>query len=715
MGRGGTSKRGGKRQGKYTTSHSSYYEGGEPPAEGELSARDVRFQRGNKSSRGKRGEKRDQIDTTEKTVIPPAKKMKTAPKKLNDYGLLLKTLNPQYTQSSLRSKSNEEEEEEEEEDEEMDEEEEEMDEEAQEEEESEEEGDRLDELDKEREEEEMEEQRELERLKKEKEKAEEEDTVQLLDTNDHFSAMVIDRETSNEEMDEARSQLVSSLYKDDILGMVSIKGAKKVKKGVEARLEDIRMKPRLIKQWKSNRGVADAMTPLQARLLSHLDSYRDVYYSGYTPSLRREVRASWLLHVVNHVIKSRDQLLNNNATLNGMSEEERDRTLLKDQGFTRPSVLILCPFRNSALEIVREIIEITPEGDKKVIEGMEQLIEEYQEEEDRSQKWRPQDFQETFKGNTDDNFLCVDLTASVFSHDIIIASPLHLRMMIGSEGKDNNDDFLSSLQIVVVDQAEVINMQNWDHLIYVFQHLNLTPKTTKYTDFSRLKNYYINQGGKYSRQTIMLSEWMTPEMNSLWNRNTFSQMGMTKIRPIIAGGSIVTVATHVPQMFHKITSPSFLDAPEDRLRHFTEEVLPKLLNGSEQKILIFITSYMDFVRLRNHMNKEKIEFGRCSEYSSGKTAKISFDFFWNGDTQFLLYTERYHFYFRRKMKMMERLIFYGVPQVPHFYSELVNGMNSTGNVSVYYTQWEKLALERIVGEDRAERMIQGSKATHLFT
>lgn len=42
----------------------------------------------------------------------------------------------------------------------------------------------------------------------------------------------------------------------------------------------------------------------------------------------------------------------------------------------------------------------------------------------------------------------------------MVASPLSLSMMLDDKGLD----FLSSIDILVVDRADVLSMQNWQHL-----------------------------------------------------------------------------------------------------------------------------------------------------------------------------------------------------------------------------------------------------------
>ena len=106
--------------------------------------------------------------------------------------------------------------------------------------------------------------------------------------------------------------------------------------------------------------------------------------------------------------------------------------------------------------------------------------------------------------------------------------------------------------------ADIISMQNWDHLAHIFDKLNWRPKLKRKTDladvdFSRLRHCYVNNHASYFRQNIMISSYMTPNMKRLFNdtdRSFCNVFGRIKIRPTY-NGILDSIIPMIKQYFRR--------------------------------------------------------------------------------------------------------------------------------------------------------------------
>jgi hypothetical protein len=118
----------------------------------------------------------------------------------------------------------------------------------------------------------------------------------------------------------------------------------------------------------------------------------------------------------------------------------------RDQGFARPTVLILVPMRNIAGRVVRRLLELCPaaHGRKDAVSKLERFADDFghgdsdveedsvMEKRKKKNLWVPDDHSALFRGNTDDHFrlgikvtkASVRLYVDFFGSDILIASPL---------------------------------------------------------------------------------------------------------------------------------------------------------------------------------------------------------------------------------------------------------------------------------------------------
>jgi hypothetical protein len=356
----------------------------------------------------------------------------------------------------------------------------------------------------------------------------------------------------------------------------------------------------------------------------------------------------------------------------------------------------------------------------------------------RKQKSLPLDYRLTFTGNIDDDFKCgialnrkgVRLYADFYDCDIIVASPLGIRRIIGGEGeneKRRDFDFLSSIEVVALDGgAEVMGLQNWDHVLNIFSVLNKTPIRQRDTDFTRVREWNLAGWAKYYRQTICFSSYLDLDVNFVMRSRCFNTQGSLVVRGTYTG-TISRVVPAVKQNFQKILSDSLAAADDARFAYFRDTVLPELQAGVNadtgavlSHTIIYIPSYFDYVRLRNLLDQKEMEFASCSEYSEDVDVSMARKAFARGEFPILLYTERFHFFRRLRLKGVRHVIFYSPPSVPHFYPEMLNLLEGAGSrgepisATCLFSSYDALALERVVGTDRASRMIADNTRSTFF-
>lgn len=76
---------------------------------------------------------------------------------------------------------------------------------------------------------------------------------------------------------------------------------------------------------------------------------------------------------------------------------------------------------------------------------------------------------------------------------------------------------------------------------------------------------------------------------------------------------------------------------------------------------------------------------------------------------------------RYQLRGAQHVIFYSLPEYAHFYSEIVNSLGDSGeglgsdiSCLVLFTQYERMALERMVGAKRCAHILSSAKTTFMF-
>lgn len=476
---------------------------------------------------------------------------------------------------------------------------------------------------------------------------------------------------------------------------------------------------------------------LQQAISPYVFNYVDVMIGNRTPLNAPSLRAVACLHAVNHVLKGRDKILKNTARL--AQVDEKDPLEFRDQGFTRPKVLILTETRQMCFKYAECILKVfAPEQQ----ENRQRFCQSFTEPTDDGDSM-PADFCELFEGNNDNNYLTtikftrnsMKYFSAFYASDIILASPLGLRRVIEHEDKRKRDyDFLSSVELLIMDQADAMQMQNWENVELIFKHLNLQPKDLHGCDVNRVRSWYLDNDARHLRQTLIFSAYVTPEMNKLFNNALVNVSGKAMLTPRHFGAITAATGLGIKQTFSRFAASSPADDPDARFKFFTSSVLPTLLRlpkpaDGAQGILVFVPSYFDFLRVRNFFATStltsNISFGAISDYTETSDQRRARSHFMSGRHSVLLYTQRAHHFFRLRIRGAKKVVMYGVPDNDAFYRELVGGFLSTTleqgrvgsaevSVKCMFSKWDGLRMERIIGSERVAGVLGGAGDTFDF-
>lgn len=270
------------------------------------------------------------------------------------------------------------------------------------------------------------------------------DNAYVIDSTDHFSAHF------NYEMPESVAESLAQ-FQSVTVENIATKSfgrlhftktcaiSRKPNIVLHGELNKLKVKKSILQQVKqANPLKAETALPLiptQLELFQLLDNYCDIYVPNVPLNKQEEIQFVYALHALNHALKNRSKVLRHNAKL----KESESLDDLRDQGLTRPKILILVPFRESARRIIEIWIDLLFSGDREFVTNKKRFFDEFSsnddEEASKSMKKRPSDFEELFKGNIDDCFRVgigvakksLKLFVEFYTADILLASPLGLR------------------------------------------------------------------------------------------------------------------------------------------------------------------------------------------------------------------------------------------------------------------------------------------------
>jgi U3 small nucleolar RNA-associated protein 25 len=344
-----------------------------------------------------------------------------------------------------------------------------------------------------------------------------------------------------------------------------------------------------------------------------------------------------------------------------------------------------------------------------------------------------------------------------FGADIVFASPLGIVTAMNDD--ISAADFLSAIELVIVDRCDVVAMQNWEHLETVLEKCNQLPKDAKDVDVNRCHEFHLNGAAASARQTIFLSQFETAEINATFNGALCANVeGKFRLRATKEKGVLGLVASPddprnlrknesatLPNLISRqefelvrVSKKNIQDADDIRFRHFAKVVLPRIRENPDQGQLIFCATYFEFVRVRNLLVDREVSFAINSEYTDIAEAARARTLFADGRKRCLLLSERAYFYQRRNIRGVNSVFFYSLPENPQFYAEVCSFMKNpsptrnhqsntknqfrggggggrgagvSGNKTAHalFTRLDALKIERVCGTKRGKKMIQETK------
>ncbi|GMR41715.1 hypothetical protein PMAYCL1PPCAC_11910, partial [Pristionchus mayeri] len=427
-------------------------------------------------------------------------------------------------------------------------------------------------------------------------------------------------------------------------------------------------------------------------------------------------KIGYCTHALNHVIRTRNTVLKNKKKLSKASEKgEVDEDLvesMRDQGFVRPTVLILLPYRRDVhrlIEIMKNLmfgVGVT----KADIVNKSRFEEEFGQGIVKTFQRLKED--EEDDGNRDDCFRLgvalsrksLKLYAPFERADILICSPLGLRMVIGGDsGRESH--LLSSLQLAVVDEANVLLQQNWEHLPLIFNTMHSQPSKID-SDVSRVRTQYLDGQAAFLCQTLLFSthrhELFTALMGGRRNHR-----GAVSFRPA-SEGLLTQIELRICQELHSIKCEDSTTQSDARFNFFKEKIWPTL----SLHTAIFIPSYYDYVRIRNLFKKDTESFVQCHEYAPQNKITRARDLFYHGEKKLMLITERFHHFNRVNIRKMHKIVFYQPPSRPSFYIDLINMCQPEGRLQsiLLFTQYDRIRMENIFGLEMGTAIMKSEKA-----
>eukprot|EP01061_Rhynchopus_euleeides_P005784 TRINITY_DN14947_c3_g1_i2.p1 TRINITY_DN14947_c3_g1~~TRINITY_DN14947_c3_g1_i2.p1 ORF type:complete len:603 (+),score=223.43 TRINITY_DN14947_c3_g1_i2:58-1809(+) len=478
-------------------------------------------------------------------------------------------------------------------------------------------------------------------------------------------------------------------------------------------------------------GAGAGQTRFGRALLNAVEGYHDLMYPLRDWDKETMIIEANVMHTLSHVWRCRERIVRNNAHLqkSGTDLDDVDTDEFRDQGFLKPTVLIILPMRNICLKYMEKLVELWGGSE---VGNWQRFIDDFSEldqEKDKKFHRRTPDYKRQFEGNIDDRF-CFGVTVRpkklhVFStfaqSDIIFASPLGIASTL-KKNEAQGADFLSSIEVSIFDQLDCLLLQNFEYTQQTFDALNKMPENMRdCADINRTKRWLLDNEGSKFRQTLMYSRFPAAEFVKIFSRTLHNRRGKIRCGRNY-NGELVRVVNGAKHLFHRFEVTSVENSPDERFKFFEDKVYSRLTSAMNSGVgtmstIIIVPSYFDYTRVRNFFDSvDRDCFTEVCEYTPVKEMHFAIKEFNERKRSFLLMTERFYFFRRYVLSTAKSIIFYQLPQCTHFYHELVNSIRTDESPTVLtlFCKYDAYQAVRVVGTERFKRLQTSDGATHMF-
>lgn len=386
-----------------------------------------------------------------------------------------------------------------------------------------------------------------------------------------------------------------------------------------------------------------------------------------------------LTHILTHIYKHKAKVQENTSNI----------TEIKDQAFTSAIVLILVPTLSGAKDIIDYLIKIHCKDNQKKMSKL-------------SRNKYSEVFPEDFDKNADAvkfGIVLADRELNLVSPfkkaDIILATPLSLRQGL-EKGEKIDSGILASIQICAIIKCHEILMQNWEHVEDLFSNMNLIPdRDSVNVDLGRIRDEYLDGRGKLFRQIIVQTEFVSPLIMALFNRN---ENFRGKARVVMHYGCPVLSGI---QKFRKFNVGSTGEISGKRFQYFTS-IWSKLQEETLPNSIMFVSCYYEYVRLKSWLEENDPGVLCISEYTSKPDRQRNVSLWKNGTNKLICITERLIYYRPLKFSNIGTSIFY---ELPEFKEHYLNIAGKSEESIAMFCKFDGFALQRIVGDTKASKML----------